>query len=222
MVDDNTPGSSGTRAVPSLSDHMTPELIRKFALRYVLYILLLSILSPLLFTVFFAKGISVMGRLFETNTPAITRSFELSKESAHPLNARITIINSSLLNPDGSGPERHLDFDALGVFWSPCAFMMSLFLASPFPWKRRFLYILVGIPLMLCASYLQVRFLIWDESSYIGLVWISPEWRELVTVLRGISNYTVVCTLGISIWLSAIWGYGQPSWNNSLTRMGKL
>jgi len=200
---------------------MTPELIRKFALRYVLYILLLSILSPLLFTVFFAKGISVMGWLFETNTPAITRSFELSKEAAHPLNARITIVNPSLLNPDGSGPVRHLDFDALGFFWSPIAFMMSFFLASPFPWKRRLLCILVGIPLMLYASYLQMRFLIWDESSYIGLVWISPEWRELITVLRGISNY-VVCTLGISIWLSAIWGYGQPSWNNSLTRMGKL
>jgi len=207
--------------MPSLTNHLTPELIRKFALRYVLYILLLSVLSPLLVNDFFAQGISVMGRVFEADMPEFTRSFELSKEAAHPLNARITIVNPSLLNPDGSGPVRHLDFDALGFFWSPIAFMMSLFLASPFPWKRRFLCILVGIPLMLCASYWEMRFLIWDESSSIGLAWISPEWRELVTALRGILGYTMGSSFAISIWLSAIWGYAQPSPSSSQASTSK-
>jgi len=204
-----------------LSNHLTTELIRKFALRYVLYILLLSVLSPLLVSDFFAQGISVMGRVFEADMPEFTRSFELSKEEAHSLNARITIVNPSMINPDGSGPVRHLDFDALGFFWSPIAFMMSLFLASPFPWKRRLLCILVGTPLMFCASYLQMRFLIWDESSYIGLEWISSEWREVVTALRGTLIYTMGSSFAISIWLSTIWGYAQPSQSSTRPRTRK-
>jgi len=162
-----------------------------------------------------------MGRVFEADMPEFTRSFELSKEAVHSLNSRITIVNPSMINPDGSGPVRHLDFDAFGFFWSPIAFMMSLFLASPFPWKRRLLYILVGTPLMFCASYLQMRLLIWDESSYIGLEWISSEWREVVTKLRESLIYTIGSSFTLSIWLSTIWGYAQHSQSSTRSRTRK-
>jgi hypothetical protein len=180
------------------------DKIRGFALRFLLYSIILFLLGPWLFPDVFTSGIMVAGRAFEHESPHSARSFGLAKEAGHSLNARIIIVNPSLLNPDGSGPERHLDFDAIGVFWSPCALILSLFLASPFSWKWRILGILVGIPLLLIAIYLEMRFLIWDESSFIGLASIPEYLRGCMTVLRRIVMFTIGCTFPISLWLTAI------------------
>jgi hypothetical protein len=80
--------------------------------------------------------------------------------------------------------------------------MISLFLSSPCTWKKRSLGILVGILLMAPALYLYMRFLIWDESSYIELTAVSWKWREWVTDIRRILGIIMSCSLAVSIWFS--------------------
>jgi hypothetical protein len=179
-------------------------LIGKFALRYFLFTLLLSIALPLLFSDVFEGGIAVIGHAFVKDTPYCSISFEMSNDPAHPLNARISIVNPLLLKADGSGPVRNLDFDALGIFWSPVALMISLFLSSPSAWKKRSIGILTGILLMAPALYLYMRFLIWDESSYLELTKVSTQWRELITDFRRILGLIMSCSLAVSIWLTII------------------
>jgi hypothetical protein len=185
-----------------LIDHLSPSMIGRFALRYFLFTLLLAIVLPLLFSDVFEGGIAMIGHAFVKDTPSYSTSFEMSNDPAHPLNARISIVNPLLLKSDGSGPVRNLDFDALGVFWSPVALMISLFLSSPCTWKKRSLGILVGILLMAPALYLYMRFLIWDESSYIELTAVSWKWREWVTDIRRILGIIMSCSLAVSIWFS--------------------
>jgi hypothetical protein len=188
----------------ALTDNLSSGLIGKFALRYFLFTLLLAIALPLLFSHVFEGGIAIIGHAFVKDTPSCSISFEMSKDPAHPLNARISIVNPLLLKADGSGPVRNLDFDAIGVFWSPIALMISLFLSSPCAWKKRSLGILAGILLMAPALYLYMRFLVWDESSYIELTEVSTQWREWITDFRRILGLIMSCSLAVSIWLTII------------------
>jgi len=209
MVDDCDTKKIGAFPMTILIDHLSPGVVGRFALRYFLSTLVLAIVLPLLFSDFFEGGIAMIGRAFVTDTPNYSTSFEISRDPAHPLNARFSIVNQCLLNPDGSGPIRNLDFDALGVFWSPVVLMISLFLSSPFSRKKRLVWILWGLVLMAAALYLYMRFLIWDESSYIELTVVPPDWRESITDFRRILGLITGCTLAVSIWLTALLARAQ-------------
>jgi len=92
---------------------------------------------------------------------------------------RIEIANRARLNPDGSGLVRNVDFDVRGFGWKPMALFIALVLASPLPWKRRLVALCWG-PLWVQAAVMGLlAFAIWNESSEIGLVTMSPFWKSL-------------------------------------------
>ncbi len=92
---------------------------------------------------------------------------------------RIEIANRSLLQPDGSGPVRNLDFDVRRLGWMPPALLIALVLASPLPWKRRVVALCWGVLWVQLVVMTFLAFAIWNESSEVGLVTMSPFWKAI-------------------------------------------
>lgn len=92
---------------------------------------------------------------------------------------RIEIANRARLNPDGSGLVRNVDFDVRGFGWKPMALLIALVLASPLPWKRRLVALCWGLFWVQMVVMGLLAFVIWNESSEIGLVTMSPFWKAI-------------------------------------------
>ena len=100
--------------------------------------------------------------------------------SVRPTFVRVEIANRQRL-AFGSGPVRHLDFDARGLGWRPTALVMALILASPLPWGRRLAALGLGVVVMQLVVMGFLALAIWNDSSEIGLVTMSPFWKALVS-----------------------------------------
>ena len=101
-------------------------------------------------------------------------------KSIHPTFAKIEIANRKLLHRDGSGPIRLVNFDVRGLAWSPTALVIALIVATPVPLRRKIWALGWGV---ICVQMVVLTFLglaIWNESSEIGLVTISPFWKGIV------------------------------------------
>jgi hypothetical protein len=98
-----------------------------------------------------------------------------------PTFARIEIADRQKLQPDGSGPVRHVDFDVRGLGWTPTALFVSLVLASPVPWSRRLAALGLGVAGVQIVIMGFLALAIWNESSEIGLVSMPPFWKGIVT-----------------------------------------
>jgi hypothetical protein len=122
--------------------------------------------------------------IFNSTNAHRAMSFAFLKDPQRPFDARITIVNPELLNPDGSGPVRHLDFDTRVICWNPCVLLIALIFASPVSWKRRWRALAFGLPVLVIAIFCFFQFCLWDESSEIGLVVINPFWKTVVTMTR--------------------------------------
>jgi len=106
---------------------------------------------------------------------------ESPDRATHTTYARIEIANRDLLKPDGSGPIRHLDMDVRRSGWQPTALLLALVLASPVRWKRRISALCWGCLLLQLVAMAFLAFAIWNESSEIGLVTLSPFWKSLAS-----------------------------------------
>lgn len=106
---------------------------------------------------------------------------ESPDKSVRPTFARIEIANRSRLKLDGSGPVRNLDFDVRGLGWKPTALLIALVLATPLPWKRRLTALCWGLLWVQLVVMIFLAFAIWNESSEIGLVTMSPFWKNLAS-----------------------------------------
>ncbi len=92
---------------------------------------------------------------------------------------RIEIANRRKLAPDGSGTVRHVDFDAGRLAWLPTAFFIALVLASPLQWPRRLRALALGGVCVQVVVFLCLAFVIWRESSVVGLVSLTPFWADI-------------------------------------------
>jgi hypothetical protein len=106
---------------------------------------------------------------------------ESPDKSTRPTYARIEIANRARLKPDGSGLVRNVDFDVRGFGWKPMALLMALVLASPLPWKRRLDALCWGLFWVLVVMMVLLAFVIWNESSEIDLVTMTPLWKALAS-----------------------------------------
>ncbi len=123
------------------------------------------------------------------------------RDPRHPYYTRVVIVNQRLMNPDGSGPIRNLDFETRGLGWIPVAIIASLFVATPLPWKRKgwpMFWALIVIQTLIFAA---LGFFIWDESSEIGLVAFTPFWKQIIAAIRETLTAQLTMTLPIVIWL---------------------
>jgi hypothetical protein len=104
------------------------------------------------------------------------RSLEIEPHDAH--DTRIVIVNRALMRPDGSGPVRNLDLDSFDFTWRPGSLLLALILASPVSWSRRAWALVLG-GVWLQAFLLSVLgFAIWEESTEVALVTLSPFWKQ--------------------------------------------
>lgn len=102
-------------------------------------------------------------------------------KAVRPTFVRIEIANRKLLKPDGSGTVRNLDFDVRGLGWQPTALLMALVLASPLPWGRRLTALGWGLFWVQIVVMGFLAFAIWNESSEVGLVAMSPFWKNIAS-----------------------------------------
>ena len=90
-------------------------------------------------------------------------SFPSGDPAGDPVNARIQVVNPSLMKPDGSGPVRNVDFDAAG-FWRCTALLLAMVLATPFPWKRRVRNLAASLAGCYLLALAILWFTVWRES----------------------------------------------------------
>jgi hypothetical protein len=106
------------------------------------------------------------------------RSLEFQPLETH--DTRIVIINRELMQPDGSGPVRNLDLDSFDFTWRPGSLLLALILASPVSWPRRGWALMVGGICLQVFLLFVLGFAIWNQSTEVALVSLSPFWKQAV------------------------------------------
>jgi hypothetical protein len=104
------------------------------------------------------------------------RSLEFGSLEDH--DTRIVIINRGLMKPDGSGPVRNLDLDSFNFTWRPVSLLLALILASPVSWPRRMRALVAGGVCLQMFLLFVLGFAIWEESTDVALVSLSPFWKQ--------------------------------------------
>jgi exosortase/archaeosortase family protein len=132
-------------------------------------------------------------------TPAGPREVTLERHGGH--GTRIVIANRRLLGADGSGPVRNLDLNAYSVVWRPASLFLALVLAAPLSAGRRVQALVMGGVCLGVYILLSLNMAIWNESTEVALVALTPNWKGLAngaeaTLLEGL-GVTVPCL----VWL---------------------
>jgi len=135
--------------------------------------------------------------------------------------ARIEIANRARLKPDGSGLVRNVDFDVRGFGWKPIALLMALVLASPLPWGRRLVALCWGLFWVQLVMMGLFAFVIWNESSEIGLVTMSPFWKNLASQWQHhfIAHFSLAAP--VVVWLLVAFRTGDLSIRSRMADRGK-
>jgi hypothetical protein len=116
------------------------------------------------------------------------------------LDTRITLANRDLLDHTGSGSARILQLDARGIGWVPTALLVALILATPIPWRRRGWALFWGLLSVHVFILFSLGIYIWDESTELSLVALTPFWK---TVADGLEE-TLITQLGASFVVPAL------------------
>jgi hypothetical protein len=107
-------------------------------------------------------------------------------EHAWPPNFDTGIImaNRNRLDAQGQGPRFLLTADAWQMGWAPTAFFMSLVLATPIPWRRRLRALGWGLVWVHGFILLTVGIFLWNESTRVALVTLTPFWKAVANRLE--------------------------------------
>lgn len=101
-------------------------------------------------------------------------------ELHHVLDTRIELANRDLVDHEGKGPVRYMELDTRGVGWVPTALLLSLVLATPVPWRRRGWALLWGLLAVHAYILFSLAIYIWNSSTELSLVMLTPFWKQLV------------------------------------------
>jgi len=142
------------------------------------------------------------GSMVFTGTPERSQiTFEAPEScSPRPHDTRVVIVNNALINNDGSGPVRNLDFDAIAIGWRPLALLVTLIVSTPLPWRRRVRALVFGT-LGLHAFFLVfLGVAIWNESTEVSLVTLTPFWKSALNGFRTMFTSQLGLCLPVLIW----------------------
>lgn len=142
------------------------------------------------------------GMIFAGQTERSELTFETpERNSPLPQDTRVVIVNKTLMNYDGSGPVRNLDFDAHAVGWKPLALLAALVIATPLPWGRRIRALAFGALAMHLYFLLFLFVAIWNESTEISLLLLTPFWKSALNELKTMLVSQLSLCLPVLIWV---------------------
>jgi hypothetical protein len=119
---------------------------------------------------------------------------------------RIIIGNPRLADSHGKGPVALLELNTRSVGWLPTALTIALIVATPVRWRRRSWALLWGMLLIKLFILSSVAVYIWNESTTVSLVTLSPVAKQIADGLE----YTLISQLGISfsipvlVWIAVL------------------
>ena len=122
------------------------------------------------------------------------------------IDSRIILGNRDLIDATGKAPACLLGIDPRSIGWTPTALTLALIAATPIPWQRRLWGMVVGFVLIQVFIAATVWVYIWNESTNISLITLSPFWKPVADALQ----YTLVTQMGISftvpvlIWIAVV------------------
>ena len=176
--------------------------LKKILIRFALIYVLLLLPWPGFREAYGAYFRAFGGMVFAGQTERSEVTFETpERNSPRPQDSRIVIVNNALMNYDGSGPVRNLDFDAHAVGWRPIALLAALVIATPLPWGRRIRAVVLGALAMHLYVLLFLFVAIWNESTEISLMTLTPFWKTAVSGLKGVMVSQLALCLPVLIWV---------------------
>ena len=140
-------------------------------------------------------------------TMAFTRAQGQREVTFEPLdyhNTRVVIVNRGLMDKDGAGPVRNLDFNSCGLLWRPLCLLFALIFATPLTIRRQLLSLAIGGYLLLGLLLIALGFSIWNESSEVSLVILSPFWKNFANHLQIALVQLATLVAPVFIWLWAV------------------
>jgi hypothetical protein len=184
------------------------SLILGFLIRFVVVFGLLIFPSPT-WNKLYGRGFRAVGNaVFARDDEKCVLYFEGHRQSQgfSAVDTRIMIGNRHLVDSNGKGLGALLVLNTRSVGWLPTALTAALIVATPVPWRRRCWALLWGMLLIHSFVLFSVAAYIWNESTTVSLVTLSPFWKEIADALE----YTLVTQMGISfsipvlIWIAVL------------------
>jgi len=175
--------------------------IKTFVIRFALLYVLLILPWPGLREVYGAYFRAFGGLFFERENERCEVTFETTeRNSPRPQDTRVVIVNKALMNYDGSGPVRNLDFDAQSLGWRAQALLIALIVATPIPWRRRIRALMFGTLAMQVYLLLFLGVAILNESTEISLLPLAPFWKSALNGLKTVLVSQLSLCLPVLIW----------------------
>jgi hypothetical protein len=128
---------------------------------------------------------------------------EITFEQQGYRGTRLVIVNRQLMNGDGSGPVRNLDFNTLSVIWRPGTLLLALVIFTPMSTGRRIQALGLGAACLLLYVFLTFDFTIWNESTEVSLTTLSPFWKSVTNQTQSALMENLGLAVPVLIWLVA-------------------
>lgn len=145
----------------------------------------------------YGEGFRAVGNaLYSSDNEKRTIHFEAHEETKGfaAIDSRIVLTNPNLVDENNKTPTSNLGFDSWSICWLPTALTMAFILATPIPWKRRLWALLWGLVLIHLFLWFSVQAYIWDESTNVKLITLSPFWKNIAEGLV----YILILQMGAS------------------------
>ena len=137
---------------------------------------------------------------FGSQGPERIVTFAPSPSAAMIVPVRVTLANPARADPEGRAPARIVDLDARGIGWVPTALFSALVVATPIPWRRRFVALGLGMLLIHAFILFSVGAYLMNPAATIALVKLGP---VVKAVFDGLGE-TLVTQLGASFVVPAL------------------
>jgi len=189
---------------------MLPDYLRAFLCRFAVVYVLLLLPWPGFRDAYGSYFRAFGGMVFAGQTERSEVTFETPERNSSRLqDTRVVIVNKALLNYDGSGPVRNLDFDPMAVGWRPIALLTALVVATTHPWPRRIRALVFGTLALHAFLIVFLGVAIWNESTEISLVTLTPFWKAAANGLKGVLVSQLALCVPVLIWVLVTFGRGD-------------
>jgi hypothetical protein len=158
---------------------------------------------------FYGQGFRALGNaVFAREDERWILHFEAHRQTRgfSATDTRITVGNRHLVDSSSKGVITFLELNTRSVGWLPTALTIALIVATPVTWRRRWWALLWGVLLIQAFILFSVAVYIWNESTTVSLVTVSPLWKQIADALE----YTLVFQMGASfsipvlVWIAVL------------------